>query len=801
MGDVFLKLLNMSITAGWVIVAVLCVRLMFRNIPKWIYCALWGVVAIRLIVPFSFESTFSLQPSAQPIKINSIAEGERVYYIPSVDSRLPMVEQTLNPMLEQTFTNQEVQDAVSLELFTEIAGYVWFCGMLLLGVFALWSILRLHVLVRESVCYKDNVYICDAVKSPFILGMIRPRIYLSSDINESEIDYVIAHEKAHISRRDNVWKPLGYLLLSIYWFHPLCWIAYGLLCKDIEQACDEKVIQHMNFTDKKEYAKVLLACASQRRLVMVCPLAFGEVGVKERVKTVLNYKKPAFWITIIAIIAGVIVSVCFLTNPLKKYEIRITIPAGSTSPFWYSDEEILPAKDTITLLVGQDVGDSEVVLKQIEVTEEINYQPTYITPGMPCEIDVEKGGWYRIGLNIQNPTSEDIDVYVTVYDVEEVRIASSEDGESDAKSAELLAGDVAYYLELSAQDIAFKDMSESKKSEILAEYENLLDEYTFVARESTDGKTAYITGYYQGDITKNPLCSMYTMEYGDGSLQRDFQILYLPENDTAVNAALDEKGVLAITTEGYVIEHSRIYWSGNGASVFIQPVDSAQNFLDTFLIYHNPVRGPAYIEDALRRGLVLNTPEEPYLSVYSISGNYGEITENIPLTEKEALKILSEDKMKLTEGCGFAAALNINGETEFYFENSVPQSVVDLAVEKCGYQFATPESISAPIREASLVCSWLEEPILLDKAYLAQLEEILKSAEFTGVGNCGYSATLILTLQDGECMTVFKGTDDCGSFVFGSYGGYSISDEADDAFWEMFGLPADAEGRLNLGNK
>ena len=791
----------MSITAGWVILAVLCVRFLFRKIPKWIHCGLWGMVAIKLIVPFSIESELSLQPTAQPIRYNTIAEGETWYEVPLVDSGLPIVEQTINPMLEETFTQQEEKYTISLKQMTEFAGYVWFAGMMVIGAFAIWSVQRLHLLVRESICFKDNVYICDTVKSPFILGVIKPRIYLPSDTNELELDYMIAHEMAHIRRKDYLWKPLGYMLLSIYWFHPLCWIAYVMLCKDIELACDEKVIQDLNFEDKKEYAKVLLSCAAQRHLVMVCPLAFGEVGVKERVKNILNYKKPAFWISIAAILAGVVISVGFLTNPSKEYQIRITIPAGSTLPFCYSDEEISPTADIITLLVGQDVGDASVLLKQIEVKEEKEYQPTYITPGMPVKMEVEKGGWYKIGLNIQNPTTEDIDVYVMVDNVE-VRIANSKDEDADdVVLADVLAKDLAYYLELSAQEIEFKDMSANRKSEILAEYENLLEGYTFVARESTDGKNSYITGYYQGDITQNPLCSMYTMEYGDGSLQRDFQILYLPENDTVVNTVLNEKGVLAITTEGYVIENSRIYWSSNGASVFIQPVDSEQNFLDTFLICHDPSRGPAYIEDALRRGLVLNTPQEPYLSVYSISGNYGEITENIPLTEKEALEILSEEKIQLPEGYGFVAALKINGETEYYFENSVPQSVVDLAVEKCIYQFAAPESISAPISNASLVCSWLEEPIILDKAYLTQLEEILKSAEFTGVGNCGYGATLILALENGDCMTVFKGTDDCGSLVFGSYGGYTISDEADDAFWEMFGLPAEAGERLNLRDK
>lgn len=429
MGAIFLKLLNMSITAGWLILAVLCVRLLFRKMPKWVNCLLWGVVAIRLMVPFSIESSLSLQPSAQPIQSSTMVSGEVLPYVPSVDSNLSIVENTVNPMLAETFAYSEEESVAPLQVVTEVAGIVWVVGMILLLVFALGSIIRLSLLVRESVLYRNNVFICDGVKSPFILGIIRPRIYLSSSLTEEEIEYIVAHERAHLKRKDHLWKPFGYLLLCIYWFNPLCWVAYMMLCKDIELACDEKVIRDMNFEDKKEYSRVLLACATQRRLVMACPLAFGEVGVKERVRTVLNYKKPAFWITLVAIVVCVVVAICFLTNPEREYQIRITIPAGSTEEivyqedFFYSDEEISPTGNKITLSLGEGVGDTEVVLKPIEVKEENAYEPTYITPGMPVKMDVEKGAWFQIGVNMQNPTEEDIDVYVSVQSVE-VRIAS-----------------------------------------------------------------------------------------------------------------------------------------------------------------------------------------------------------------------------------------------------------------------------------------------------------------------------------------------------------------------------------------
>lgn len=432
MGEIFLKLLNLSITASWLILAVLCIRLLFRKIPKWITCLLWGVVAIRLIFPFSIESAFSLQLSAEPIRTSTMVEGELIPYVPSVNSNIGVVENTVNPLLAEAFAYQETESVAPLQIATEIAGSVWLSGMVVLLIFALVSMIKLRLRVREAVRYKENIYICDAVKSPFILGIIKPRIYLSSALSEEEMDYIIAHERAHLKRKDHLWKPFGYLLLCIYWFNPLCWIAYIMLCKDIELACDEKVIKDMSFGDKKEYSRVLLFCATQRHLVMACPLAFGEVGVKERVKTVLNYKKPTFWITIAAIVVCAIVAICFLTNPAKEYQIRITIPAGSETGFYYSDEEICPKRNTLTIAKGGHLGDIEVILLPVEVKEENAYdEPIYITAVAPAKMDVEKGAWFKIGVNMQNPTAEDIDVYVIVRGVE-VRIASKTKGDNDS---------------------------------------------------------------------------------------------------------------------------------------------------------------------------------------------------------------------------------------------------------------------------------------------------------------------------------------------------------------------------------
>lgn len=437
MGDIFLKLLNMSITAGWLILAVIGIRLLFRKMPKWIRCALWGLVAVRLIVPFSIESTFSLLPSSETIRSSTIVEGEVVHHLPSVDSSLPMVEDTVNPVLLDTFSYEQADSVAPLQVVTEIAGYLWLGGMILLVLYALVSTIRLFFMVREAVCYKDNIYLCDAVKTPFILGFVRPEIYLPSVLSEEETEHIIAHEKAHLKRLDHLWKFLGYLLLCVYWFQPLCIIAYVMLCKDIELACDEKVIKNMSFSDRKRYSHVLLSCAARNHFVLASPLAFGEVGVKDRIKSILDYKKAAVGMTILAILIGLLVSVCFLTNPPREYQIRITIPAGSEWAYCYSDEEISPKGNTLTIANGEGLGDTEVILLPVEVKEENAYdEGAYMTPGVPVKFEVEKGAWFKIGVRVQNTSAEDRNVYVTVRNVD-VRIASEDVGSKSVSDVDV----------------------------------------------------------------------------------------------------------------------------------------------------------------------------------------------------------------------------------------------------------------------------------------------------------------------------------------------------------------------------
>ena len=311
MAAVFLKLLNLSISASWLVLAVLVLRLVSKRSPKWMNVLLWGMVALRLMLPFSIESALSLIPSAETLS----PEVVRFDPAPTITSGVEFIDNAVNPSLSESFAAAPLASVNPLYVWTYLAGWVWLIGLGAMLLYALVSYLRLRRRVSVSLCVRENIYLCDAISSPFILGVVKPRIYLPSGLDEVQRQNVLSHEQAHLARRDHWWKPLGFALLAVYWFNPVLWLAYTLLCRDIELACDERVIRTMDESAVKTYSTVLLACSMPRKAVITCPLAFGEVGVKERVRNALHYKKPAFWVVAASVAVCVVVAVCFLTNP------------------------------------------------------------------------------------------------------------------------------------------------------------------------------------------------------------------------------------------------------------------------------------------------------------------------------------------------------------------------------------------------------------------------------------------------------------------------------------------------------
>lgn len=318
MEAVFLKLVNLSIAAGWLVLAVIVLRWMFRKAPRWIFCVLWALVALRLVCPVSVESALSLIPSAQTLPPEILHTAT-----PQINSGILAINSAVNPVLGQSMAPAPGDSVNPTQVWAYLLSGIWLAGMAAMALYALVSYGRIKRRVATATLLRDNIRQSEYVDSPFVLGIFRPVIYLPYRVEPGDLEYVVAHEQAHIRRKDHWWKPLGFALLCVYWFNPLLWVAYVLLCRDIEGACDEKVIREMGLEDRRGYSTALLNCSVRRRSIAACPLAFGEVGVKERVKSVMHYKRPAFWLVAAGLAACAVGAVCFLTNPPTSREFSM----------------------------------------------------------------------------------------------------------------------------------------------------------------------------------------------------------------------------------------------------------------------------------------------------------------------------------------------------------------------------------------------------------------------------------------------------------------------------------------------
>lgn len=385
MSGIFLKIVNMSISAGWIVLAVLVLRLLLKKAPKWATVLLWAIVGLRLIMPFSIESLFSLVPSSETISM--APDSPRPYF----ESGIVIVDNQVNEYLHSNYFEGVTRPEGHFIDITTISAIVWLVGIFALLIYTVISYLRIKNKTSTAVLLRDNIFQSENVVSPFVLGIINPKIYLPFDISEQNMEHVIAHENAHINRKDHLWKPLGFLLLTLHWFNPLIWIGYIVLCKDIELACDEKVVKDFSTEKKADYSQALLSCSVNRRMIAACPLAFGEVSVKSRIKSVLNYKKPVFWVVVLTIITVIAVAVCFLTNPESKPDTEINSSDTSsevessetdklieqlkqTHPHFFN----LPCEEGLTLYVWEWArGIYECHLASTEL-EALRDEPSYI---------------------------------------------------------------------------------------------------------------------------------------------------------------------------------------------------------------------------------------------------------------------------------------------------------------------------------------------------------------------------------------------------------------------------------------
>ena len=400
MSELFLKIVNMSISASWVVIAVLTLRFCLKKAPKWVNVLLWGIVAVRMVFPFSIESVLSLIPSAETISPSIMMEQS-----PSVQTGVPALNHVINPVISGSFTPAPGASANPLQIWIPVLAGIWLFGIAALFLYSAVSYWRLRRKVCEAVILRGNIYQSEKVCSPFVLGIIRPKIYLPYHMDSREMDHVIAHEQTHIRRKDHWWKPLGFLLLTTHWFNPLMWLSYILLCRDIELACDEKVIRKMSNEQRADYTQALVACSVDRRLITACPLAFGEIGVKERVKSVMNYKKPAFWIVLASVIVCAVIAVCFLTNPIGfQFDVSAnTIVSANHFDMRNADDPV-----AIEMTPAQ-IGELNSRLAGVKNCKRSD-KYAGLTPGYQISAQMQDGSYIRIsGYSLSDNTMVDIE--------------------------------------------------------------------------------------------------------------------------------------------------------------------------------------------------------------------------------------------------------------------------------------------------------------------------------------------------------------------------------------------------------
>ena len=400
MSELFLKIVNMSISASWVVVAVLALRFCLKKAPKWVNVLLWGIVAARMVFPFSIESVLSLIPSAETISPTIMMEQS-----PSVQTGVPALNHVINPVISGSFTPAPGASANPLQIWIPVLAGIWLFGIAALFLYSAVSYWRLRRKVCEAVILRGNIYQSEKVGSPFVLGIIRPKIYLPYHMDSREVGHVIAHEQTHIRRKDHWWKPLGFLLLTIHWFNPLMWLSYVLLCRDIELACDEKVIGKMGNAQRADYTQALVACSVDRRLIAACPLAFGEIGVKERVKSVMNYKKPAFWIVLASVIVCAVIAVCFLTNPIGfQFDVSAnTIVSANHFDMRNADD---PVSIEMTPAQISELNSRLAGVKNCKRSDKY----AGLTPGYQISAQMQDGSYIRIsGYSLSDNTMVDIE--------------------------------------------------------------------------------------------------------------------------------------------------------------------------------------------------------------------------------------------------------------------------------------------------------------------------------------------------------------------------------------------------------
>ena len=768
MDSLFASVLDISWQAGLIALAVMVVRPLLRRAPRRAVCMLWLLVALRLLLPvrLTVESPVSLQqPESPPLQVyQELRQQEKAYVSTPPEQRA----ETVGPAAAQGFALLDQLPAI------------WLTGVGCMALYMALSLLRMRWRLRAASRIQDNVYRCTDWSTPFVLGVFAPRIYVPETVSEQDFPQVLAHERCHIRRWDHVWKPLAFLLLAVNWFNPVLWAAYVLLGRDMERACDEMVLKNATPAQRAAYSRALVACAAQPKMAAVCPLAFGEVAVKERVKNVLNYKKPALWAVVLLVVAAAVIVACLLTRPAAE---KTGIPEAEKlyalrTPYVGNPAAVGAILDALGFPTVGSVVENDTYTYSIRLDtnkEPLGVTVCYAFSGAVPERSAEwnrqmaQRGYIAMALidNIDWFRWTDIDQADTSYVTGVVYSGDYVDELNAAKE--------------SAEDLqAYMDTLRAKVEDGSIVY------YPGDAQPSFEETTPW------SSMGENDPCSVKAEDYG---------IVYDPEHipdwDTVPLSYLCAYYVNAdgAYAEGAIdVLIKRYMQAPNSVEEYIKRL-SSKGYGDAAEVLMNDIN--AYLRanyEELHDDEHSDADAAAELEVYTVTWETGDSAKQVvSLTEEQAQAILSEQGVVQPEWHQVCAELWQGDERlDDYMGTDykpVPPTVLKILTEQCGYTFVTPEDFRGNMTAAKLEF-YGGETYTAAKADLLALQKMLANAKaYGGASSCIFTAKLTVTFDDGRTVSVLKGTDSCASFMFGSWNTAMVSSSENERFWQIFGVP------------
>ena len=793
LGAALIRLLNMSAAAGVLICAVVLLRLALRRAPKWTRCILWAIVAVQLVCPLTLRSPlsiWSLLPRSDEVQSEQVevfrAGGGSEKPLLVLDT--PQIAGTVPAVKAGTPENAAAPAQQNPSVYLPAAGMVWLAGLALMLLYALGSYLSLRRRVRFSVPLEGNVFLCDAIATPFILGVLRPRVYLPSGLSAAQRSAVLSHEAAHLRRRDHWRKMLGWLLLAVHWFNPLIWLAYALFCRDVELACDEKVVRNMEDAARADYSQALLDCAAPRAAVRACPLAFGEVGIKERIKAVLNYKKPAFWLIALAVVVCAVVAVCFLTRPgpIEVPDARApvvtptprptAVPTGApaygeinmdAARVYLLDDAFYPEKESFhmfTLTLDEDSGQFQYYETPIS---------SYIGMGR-YERDGEILTIRDLGMGTERVNRFRVDGETLIW------LAEGSDNFSFIHLADGAtfspdpAPSAAGTRQMTMDDV----LALSGRGEALtwADFEPFLWEEV--------GSGLYIRRY--------PVTQTYDLLIGAAAPEGEMLYVYLRNRDTDTSVDIRREDVAA-----FLAQDQGPYLAVTSAGQTAAAVPFMLHSLSWSDAFHSWIAGDGKPVETL-----LEHPELiPTLTLaddFSLRFGGGAVRKSPLAVYDEQFRLLTPDYYGdtalnwLAPGAYYCGVEVFGPQGRYIEEAGAHEESVSLCVFRLVVLSAGPAPY-APSEVHDLTEARLRfagdgtDHVLSDPDALAQLERwFANAAELVGGAGCPFGSLLTLTRADGSEISLCPAEDSCGTvFSDGRY--YRYADD-NEAFWELFGI-------------